>query len=52
MFNKHAKKSRTTFYDFNEVTFGSPAFRLYGIRDFLSLPYDRFGVVAVEHKKN
>jgi len=26
------------------ATFGSPAFRLYGIRDFLSLPRDRFGV--------
>ena len=39
-----AQKSRTTLYDFNEVIFGSPAFRLCGIRDFLSLLYNRFGV--------
>ncbi len=31
------------------VTFGSPAFRLYGIRDFLSLPYDRFGMGEFIH---
>ena len=29
----HAKKNRTSSYDLNEVIFGSPAFRLYGIRD-------------------
>jgi hypothetical protein len=26
------------------ITFGSPAFRLYGIRNFLSLPYNKFSV--------
>ena len=40
-----AKKSRTTLYDFNEDIFGSPAFRLYGIRDLPPLPCDRFGII-------
>ena len=39
----HGKKSQTPFVAMTMVAFGSPAFRLYGIRDFLSLPYDKFG---------
>jgi len=38
------KKSRAVEYNLNEVIFDSSAFRLYRIRSFLSLLYNRFGV--------
>jgi len=37
------KKNRITYYDFIDVILRQSGFPLYGIRDFPSLPYDRFG---------
>jgi hypothetical protein len=37
------KKAALPFVAMTMVTFGSPAFLDQRIRDFLSLPYDRFG---------
>jgi len=47
------QKSRTTSVAMTMVIFGSPAFLDQRIRNFLSLPYDRFGFIIflrVDHK--